>query len=156
MLERLDAKQLEAATNRGQYVLCNSKAGSGKTKTLMNRCLYLMENGVKPQEIMLVTFTNKAAAEMMTRIKKLSPDGNKILCGTFHNIALIYLRKYADLIGFDSSFTILTPDDGEKIMKELVKAACELHSLPDEWKKAKFARNAQSLAEIARMFWENI
>ena len=136
MLERLDAKQLEAATNRGQYVLCNSKAGSGKTKTLMNRCLYLMENGVKPQEIMLVTFTNKAAAEMMTRIKKLSPDGNKILCGTFHNIALIYLRKYADLIGFDSSFTILTPDDGEKIMKELVKAACELHSLPDEWKKA--------------------
>ena len=78
-MEVLDAKQFQAATNKAQYVLCDSKAGSGKTKTLMNRCLYLMENGVKPQEIMLVTFTNKAAQEMMNRIRKLSPDGDRIL-----------------------------------------------------------------------------
>ena len=131
-MELLDSRQYKAATSKGQYVLCNSKAGSGKTKTLMNRCLYLMDNGVSPSEIMLVTFTNKAAQEMMYRIRKLSPDGDKILCGTFHNIALIFLRKYAHLIDFEPSFTILSPDDGEKIMKEIVKHVCEIHSVPDE------------------------
>lgn len=131
-MELLDGKQFKAATDTNQYVLCNSKAGSGKTKTLMNRCLFLMENGVKPSEIMLVTFTNKAAQEMMYRIRKLSPVGNQILCGTFHNIALTFLRRYAHLIGFESTFTILSPDDGEKILKEIIKATCDLHVLPDE------------------------
>lgn len=146
-MEHLDAKQFEAATNKGQYVLCNSKAGSGKTKTLMNRCLYLMENGVDPSEIMLVTFTNKAAQEMMYRIRKLSPDGHKILCGTFHNIALTFLRKYSNLIGFEKTFTILSPDDGEKIFKEIIKATCELHAISDD--RAKDLKPSKILHEYS-------
>ena len=135
-MEKLDKKQYEAATSTGQYVLCNSKAGSGKTKTLMNRCLYLLENGAKAEEIMLVTFTNKAAQEMMTRIKKLTPEGGKIMCGTFHNIALYFLRRYADVLDYDSAFTVVSPDDAEKMIKDIVKDYAKVNDLNEDTVKA--------------------
>lgn len=149
-MEVLDARQYKAATNKSQYVLCDSKAGSGKTKTLMNRCLYLMENGVKPQEIMLVTFTNKAAQEMMTRIRRLSPDGDRILCGTFHNLALTFLRRYSTLVGFDPSFTILSPDDGEKIMKDIIKSTCKVMAIDEDRAKALKANKILSEYSASR------
>ena len=129
-LETLDPIQEAAVKCMDRDILCDSKAGSGKTRVLMNRCLWLMENGVKPEEIMLVTFTNKAANEMMTRIKRLSPDGDKILCGTFHFIAMKYIREFAEELGYDKNFTILSPDDCVKKMKDTFKTYDLLH--PDK------------------------
>lgn len=120
-LQSLDPIQLAAVKSSGKKVLCNSKAGSGKTRILMNRCLWLMENGAKAEEIMLVTFTNKAAKEMMTRINKLSEEGKKITCGTFHGIALIFLKEFCEEIGYDKNFTVLSPDDCKKKLKTLIK-----------------------------------
>lgn len=126
-LEMLDNIQKAAVTCSDQNILCDSKAGSGKTRILMNRCVYLMEHGVKPEEIMLVTFTNKAAKEMMSRIQALSPDGDKILCGTFHYIAMYYIRQYAEELGFTKDFTILSPDDCAKKMKAVLQTVNLLH-----------------------------
>lgn len=121
MLEKLDPIQNNAVNASGVDVLCDSKAGSGKTRILMNRCLYLMDHGVKPEEIMLVTFTNRAAKEMQDRICRLSPNGNKILCGTFHYIAMLYIREYAEEVGFTKDFSVLSPEDAKKLMKATIK-----------------------------------
>jgi len=134
-MESLDFKQKEAVTSNKQYVLCDSKAGSGKTKALMNRCLHYMENGAKANQIMMVTFTNKAAQEMITRISKLSPDGNKVMCGTFHNIALRFLRQYSSLLEYDGMFTVISPDDAEKLFRDIIKEYQKLNDLDEETMK---------------------
>lgn len=121
-LQKLDEIQLAAVTSEDENILCNSKAGSGKTRILMNRCLWLMENGIKPEEILLVTFTNKAAKEMMTRITSLSPDGYKITCGTFHSISLYFLRLYSEEAGYDDNFSVISTEDCKTKLKSLIKS----------------------------------
>lgn len=126
-IEKLDALQEAAVICDSDNVLCNSRAGSGKTRVLMNRCLYLMENGTKPEQIMLITFTNKAANEMKDRITRLSPEGSKILCGTFHRIAMLFIAEYGKAIGIDSEFSVLGQDDAEKTMLSAEKTYALFH-----------------------------
>ncbi|MBE5906915.1 MAG: ATP-dependent DNA helicase PcrA, partial [Lachnospiraceae bacterium] len=104
-------------------VLILAGAGSGKTRVLTNRTAYLMEEkGVSPYNILAITFTNKAAAEMKRRIEELAGFGaDAVWVSTFHSCCVRILRRYADRLGFDTSFTIYDTDDQKSLMKDLCK-----------------------------------
>lgn len=123
----LNENQLLAATTIEGKVLVIAGAGSGKTKTLTYRTSYLIENGVSPKEILLLTFTRKAANEIKGRAKtllasSLTGDGenqkdnqalNAITSGTFHSFCILLLRQYSGLLGINPRFTILDTGDSE-------------------------------------------
>ena len=91
-----------------------------KTHTIVSRTQYMILNGIDPSSICLFTFTNKAANEMKERIKATVGDmADRITCGTYHSIANRLLRKYAQYIGYNRNFTIMTPDDCKKILKRI-------------------------------------
>jgi len=97
-------------------------AGSGKTRTVTYRVSYLLEQGVDPSQILLLTFTNKAAKEMLHRVSQLLGDETRGLWGgTFHSIGNRILRAFAEELGYTSSFTILDQDDGQSIIKAILK-----------------------------------
>ncbi len=115
--EELNASQFEAASAVEGCYLIIAGAGTGKTRTLVYRVARLIELGYDPNSILLLTFTRKAANEMMKRASMLLDDRcSKIRGGTFHSFANITLRKYAKAIGLDSSFTILDQGDSEDII----------------------------------------
>src|SRR4051812_45661841 len=107
-LAGLNPVQLEAVRNANGPTMIVAGAGSGKTRVLTHRIAYLLETGVRPWEILSLTFTNKAAKEMKERIgKMIDPEIAKDLwMGTFHSIFSRVLRKHAKEIGYTSSFTI--------------------------------------------------
>jgi len=93
-------------------------AGSGKTRTITYRVAYLMSKGIPAPAIMLATFTNKAAREMLSRVESLtSTNAGKVWGGTFHSIGNRILRHYAQLIGFSNSFSILDDEDQRDLIK---------------------------------------
>src|SRR5512136_3007288 len=97
----LNEQQLSVVQSGPGPVLVIAGAGSGKTRTLTYRVAYLIENGADPHSILLVTFTNKAAHEMLNRVESLVPyDTKKIWGGTFHHIANRILRVHAVRLGF--------------------------------------------------------
>lgn len=97
-------------------------AGSGKTRTLIYRVARLVESGVPPERILLLTFTRKAAGEMLERAASLADERCRhVAGGTFHSLAHRVLRSSADLLGYDTSFTILDRQDMEEVIKALVK-----------------------------------
>ena len=115
--EELNATQFEAASAVNGCYLIIAGAGTGKTRTLVYRVARLIELGQDPNSILLLTFTRKAANEMMKRASMLLDDRcSKIRGGTFHSFANITLRKYARAIGLDSSFTILDQGDSEDVI----------------------------------------
>lgn len=120
--KELNQEQLEAVLNEDGACLVLAGAGSGKTRTITYRVAYLIEQGVPPNEIMLLTFTNRAAREMLERVEKLlgaSVEG--IWGGTFHSIANRLLRTYADRMGYDRNFTILDQEDAKGVFKLVLK-----------------------------------
>lgn len=123
ILEGLNNKQYEAVTNIQGPCLVIAGAGSGKTKVLTHKIAYLIgEKGVKPWNIIAITFTNKAANEMKERIEKLVGEVAKdIWMGTFHSICVRILRKFIDRIGFDSSFIIFDTNDQKALVKTCMK-----------------------------------
>lgn len=94
-LSRLNAQQYEAATSKEKQNLIIASAGTGKTSTIVGRIAYLLQNGVEPHEILLLTFTNKAAAEMVERVASFfgKSVANKIEAGTFHAVSYRWLKK---------------------------------------------------------------
>jgi len=124
----LNHSQLEAVTTLEGPVIVIAGAGSGKTRTLVYRVAKLVEAGVPPENILLLTFTRKAAAEMLERAAGLADERcRNVSGGTFHSLAHRVLRSYAGLLGFDSSFTILDRQDMEEVIQAIVK---EIH--PDK------------------------
>ena len=123
LLEGLNDKQYEAVVNTEGPCLVIAGAGSGKTKVLTHKIAYLIEEkGVKPWNILAITFTNKAAKEMKERVEKLIGDAtNDMWLGTFHAICVRILRKYIDRIGFDSSFVIFDTTDQKTLVKQCIK-----------------------------------
>src|SRR6476620_1736172 len=108
----LNKQQLAAVTASPGPILVIAGAGSGKTRTLTYRVARLLESGVPPSQILLLTFTNKAAREMLHRVSALSPsDERRITCGTFHHVGNLVLRRNAPLVGYQSNFTILDRED---------------------------------------------
>lgn len=110
----LNPEQLEAVETTEGPVLIIAGAGSGKTKTLTHRLAKLIENGVSPDRILLLTFTNKAANEMISRAKNMLDERcSKVVACTYHSFCALILRRYAGLIGFDSNFVI--HDSGDTV-----------------------------------------
>jgi len=112
--KELNPAQLKAVqSTQGPYLVI-AGAGSGKTRTLVYRVAYLVEKGVKPDSILLLTFTRKAAEQMLRRASHLlDVRCEKVSGGTFHSFANMVLRKYAELIGFPNNFTIMDESDAE-------------------------------------------
>ncbi len=119
-LEQLNESQYAAVTTTDGPVLVIAGAGSGKTRTLVYRVAYLMDHGVAPENILLLTFTRKASQEMLWRAGRLLNDScTRVVGGTFHGIANMLLRRYGSHLGFDSSFTIIDRADAEGIVNLL-------------------------------------
>lgn len=117
----LNQAQLDAVTSKEGPILVIAGAGSGKTKTLTYRVARLIEDGVKPENILLLTFTKKAAAEMLSRATLVLDDRcEKVAGGTFHSFANIILRKYSQLLKLKNNFTILDKTDCEDIISHIV------------------------------------
>lgn len=121
--DTLNEQQKKGVLTTEGPVLLLAGAGSGKTRVLTQRIAYLIEEkGVNPWNIMAITFTNKAAGEMKERVEKLVGMGSdSVWVTTFHSTCLRILKRYADRIGFDTSFTIYDSDDQKSIMKEICK-----------------------------------
>lgn len=119
-LYNLNKPQYEAVTQVEGPALVIAGAGSGKTRTLVYRVAYLLEKGILPENILLLTFTRKAAQEMLWRAGRLLNDScNRVTGGTFHGIGNMLLRRYGRHIGFGSSFTIIDRADAEGIINLL-------------------------------------
>ena len=119
--EVLNPAQLEAVTTLTGPVLVIAGAGSGKTRTLIYRVARLVESGISPESILLLTFTRKSAQEMLDRASELSDTRCRFVSGgTFHALAFKILRRHADAMGYDNSFTILDRSDMEEVLRTLI------------------------------------
>jgi DNA helicase-2/ATP-dependent DNA helicase PcrA len=120
----LNPQQLAAVTAPPGPALVIAGAGSGKTRTLTYRVAYLLEQGIPPERILLLTFTNKAAAEMMRRVSDLiGRELRELWGGTFHSIGARILRTHAEALGYRRDFTILDRDDSKDLIKACVADA---------------------------------
>jgi DNA helicase II / ATP-dependent DNA helicase PcrA len=122
----LNPAQLAGVITTEKPVLCIAGAGSGKTRVIVHRVSYLIEKGIHPEAILLLTFTRKAANEMLLRVETLLRDKNagNVTGGTFHSFASYVLRKNANLLGLPPNFTIVDTSDSEDII-DLIRT--ELH-----------------------------
>ena len=117
----LNENQYNAVTTEAQHVRVIAGAGSGKTRVLTYRISYLIsELGVDPWKILAITFTNKVANEMKSRVLKMIPEAsNDLTIRTFHSFAAFFLRHEISILGFPSSFTILDEEDQTKLVKDI-------------------------------------
>ncbi|CAM2962840.1 ATP-dependent helicase [Rariglobus hedericola] len=123
----LNDEQFAAVTAEPGPLLILAGAGSGKTRTLTYRVAYLLSKGVRPAEILLLTFTNKAAKEMLHRVHDLTGvEPGRFWGGTFHSIGNRALRIYGDAIGLPKNFTILDADESESLLKQVVETENKL------------------------------
>ena len=123
-LSTLNPPQREAVIHGTGPLLVLAGAGSGKTRVITYRIAYLMgEMGVRPYNILAVTFTNKAAAEMLHRVDQLVPNtgGSRPVIGTFHSTALRILRRYADRIGYTKSFAVYDTADQMTLIRRCMR-----------------------------------
>lgn len=123
-LELLNIEQREAVTTLEGPLQILAGAGSGKTRVITYRIANLIENGIYPGEILALTFTNKAAREMKSRLEELlQNDVNAMWIGTFHSMCLRILRRYIDRLGYTSNFVIYDSYDQTTLLKECMKQA---------------------------------
>src|SRR6476659_11221220 len=121
--EELNSEQLEVVHAGEGPLLVIAGAGSGKTRTLTYRVSRLIEDGVDPSEILLLTFTNKASREMLSRVEQLvTIDTRRIWGGTFNSIGNRLLRRYAEAIGYRSNFSIMDAEDAKEVMESAISA----------------------------------
>lgn len=149
-LEGLNEQQLEAIENIDGPLLVLAGAGTGKTRVLTTRLAHILATGrAFPNQILAVTFTNKAALEMKERVGSIIGDAVESMfwLGTFHSICVKILRRHADLAGLGTNFTILDQDDQIRLLKQLIRAADidekkypprMLAGLIDSWKNKGF------------------
>lgn len=123
ILKGMNTEQKVAVAHTEGPLLIMAGAGSGKTRVLTHRISYLIEEkGVSPWNILAITFTNKAAAEMRERVTRLvQEDGSKVWVSTFHSMCVRILRREIDRIGYNRSFTIADPGEQQTLMKRILK-----------------------------------
>jgi DNA helicase-2/ATP-dependent DNA helicase PcrA len=116
--QELNEEQFRAVTAKPGASLVVAGAGSGKTRVITYRVAYLIEQGVAPQRIVLATFTNRAAREMLRRVESLTGSQNvhRVWGGTFHRIANMMLRRHAVSIGYDQNYSILDSEDARDLL----------------------------------------
>ncbi|HEX7692100.1 MAG TPA: UvrD-helicase domain-containing protein [Sediminibacterium sp.] len=146
-LEGLNEPQREAATHINGPLMIIAGAGSGKTKVLTTRIAHLMANGVDSFNILALTFTNKAAAEMKERVEKIlqNTEARNLYIGTFHSVFARVLRAEAHRIGYPNNFTIYDTDDSRSVLKAVIN---ELN-LDDKHYKPSTVHNRISSAKNA-------
>ena len=121
--DELNQEQLDVVMAGEGPMLVIAGAGSGKTRALTYRVSRLIEDGIDPSDILLLTFTNKAAREMLSRVEQLvTIDTRRIWGGTFHSIGNRLLRQHAATIGYRSSFTILDAEDAKEMMESSISS----------------------------------
>ncbi len=117
----LNPEQVEAVFHTRGPAIVIAGAGSGKTRVITYKVARMLEYGIPAYSIMLVTFTKKAAEEMITRVEKLSGVGKgSLVAGTFHSIAARFLRRHAESLGFHPNFSILDEADSDQVMKRVL------------------------------------
>ena len=135
---RLNEAQLTAVTTTEGPLLVIAGAGSGKTRVIVHRVSYLLENNVDPGKILLLTFTRKAAHEMLSRVEQLLKDtrAGKVMGGTFHSFAVYALRKYAGLLNLPNNFTIIDTADSEDTI-DLIRTELKFNQKDKKFPKKK-------------------
>src|SRR3954471_24175203 len=125
-LQGLNEPQREAVLHQDGPIMIVASAGSGKTKVLTTRIAHLMANGVDAFNILALTFTNKAAAEMKERVERNlnNSEARNLYIGTFHSVFARILRAEASKLGYPNNFTIYDTDDSKSVVKTVIN---ELH-----------------------------
>lgn len=139
LLASLNPAQRQAASITSGPAVVFAGAGSGKTRIITTRIAWLIETGTPPWEILAVTFTNKAAAEMRNRLIKLCPDAERSVVTTFHSACARWLREFAPELGFTSDFSIYDDSDSQSVIKKIMKGAnvtLDKDTTPAEFKSA--------------------
>ena len=121
-LNSLNAEQMLPLKQTEGAVLVTAGAGSGKTRLLTHRSVYIMENGTSPYNILAITFTNKATNEMRERISKMTEGAESIWISTFHSMCAKILRRDIDKMGYTRDFTIYSESDSDKVKKQVLQA----------------------------------
>src|SRR5436305_8203932 len=122
LLASLTEAQRAAVTHIDGPLLVLAGPGSGKTRVITCRVANLIHQGVRPSQILAITFTNKAAGEMKQRVEALLP-GKGVWISTFHSFGVRLLRQYADRLGLDKNFTIYDQNDRVRLVKSALDAA---------------------------------
>jgi DNA helicase-2/ATP-dependent DNA helicase PcrA len=148
----LNDEQYAAVTAEPGPALVLAGAGSGKTRTLTYRVAYLLHQGVQPNEILLLTFTNKSAREMLERVEDLTHISRRYLWGgTFHSIAQRILRVHGEAVGLKRNYTILDEGEAESILKNAIQAADAKFIKTKNNPKPKVLHNLMSYARNTRV-----
>src|SRR6218665_3651003 len=143
----LNTEQYQAVSSPPGKALVIAGAGSGKTRTLTYRVAWLLDHGIDSRQILLLTFTNKAAKEMTERVRDLVPhDTSDLWAGTFHSIGNRILRRHAEEIGFTRSFSILDRDDQKSLLNAVIGAS-EIDTKQRRFPKADVLASIFSLIE---------
>ena len=124
LLDNLNIEQKKAVLDTEGPNLIVAGAGSGKTRVLTTKLAYIIAKRAWPNQILCVTFTNKAAKEMQNRVLTFIKGQSSAVSwlGTFHSISVKFLRRHAEAIGFKSNFTILDTDDPKKLIRKICEA----------------------------------
>lgn len=144
-LKELNERQREAVTHIDGPLMIVAGAGSGKTKVLTTRIAHLMRNGVDAFNILALTFTNKAAAEMKERIEKIlgNNEAKNLYIGTFHSVFARIMRAEATKMGYPSNFTIYDSDDAKSLLKGIINE----NNLDDKMYKPQYVAGRISAAK---------
>ncbi len=157
LTEHLNEQQLAAVTTKARHALVIAGAGSGKTRTLTYRVAWLLSQGVPEWCILLLTFTNKAAREMLERVNRLvGAEAGRIWGGTFHSVANRILRSHAVRLGYQKGFSILDSDDQKALMRLLVKQVAGGGSKSSSFPKPELLLSLHSLALNTGQDWEGL
>jgi len=149
--KELNPEQFGAVTSPPGKSLVIAGAGSGKTRTLTYRVSWLLDQGEEARNILLLTFTNKAAREMVERVRSLVPgDVSDLWAGTFHSICNRILRRHAEEIGFTKSFSILDRDDQKSLMSGVV-ASCNIDT-----KQRRFPKSDVLISMFSLMVYTGV
>ena len=155
----LNPEQCAAATAGEGPLLVLAAAGTGKTRTLVHRVAYLIEQGVPPERILLLTFTNRAAREMLERAEKVvGAAAQSIWSGTFHSICARFLRRYGSALGYQPGFQIIDEDDQRKLLGDIIKSTVkDPKDFPKKEVVAKMiseAMNERKSVELIARRWQ--
>jgi len=153
----LNDEQFRVVTAPPKAALVVAGAGTGKTRAITYRVAYLIEQGVSPQRILLATFTNRAAREMLRRVESLTGSNNvhRVWGGTFHRIANLVLRRHAASIGYDQSYSILDSEDAREMINVCVDEAA-IDTTKKRFPKAEVVQGIISYANNTDMPIEDV
>ena len=153
----LNEEQFRVVTAQPNATLVVAGAGTGKTRAITYRVAYLIEQGVSPQRILLATFTNRAAREMLRRVESLTGSQNvhRVWGGTFHRIANLILRRHAVSLGYDSNYSILDSEDARGLINICIDDAA-IDTKAKRFPKAEVLQDIVSYANNTDLPIENV